>query len=114
MNREHGVQRWTCYYCDPSISFDSLRTLKKHLEAKRLDKVHAATLKLGDAALSSETASWQIDEPLECPFCPELDLKDRSLDHIANCLFGFAMKALLYNDTYVLRLPFALEEDDAE
>lgn len=114
LERAHGVQRWTCYYCDPTISFDSLKTLRKHLEAKRLDKLHAAVLKLGDPEFSTETASWQIDKPLECPFCPEIALGDRSLDHIASCLFGFALKALLYNDTYVLQFASTLEGDQAE
>ncbi|CVL02631.1 uncharacterized protein FMAN_00134 [Fusarium mangiferae] len=108
LERAHGVQRWTCYYCDPAISFDSLKTLRKHLEAKRLDKLHAAVLKLGDPEVSTETASWQIDKPLECPFCPEIALGDRSLDHIASCLFGFALKALLYNDTDLHRASTAV------
>ncbi|KAF5673260.1 cyclopropane-fatty-acyl-phospholipid synthase [Fusarium denticulatum] len=99
VERVHGEQRWTCYYCDPSISFDSLKALRTHLEAKQVDKVHAAALKLKDSEISSETASWQIDKPLECPFCPEVTLREHSLDHIAKCLLGFAMKALLYNDT---------------
>ncbi|KAF4445220.1 cyclopropane-fatty-acyl-phospholipid synthase [Fusarium acutatum] len=114
VERVHGVQRWTCYYCNPSICFDSLKTLRKHLEEKRLDKVHAAALELGDSEISSETASWQIDKPLECPFCPEIALGNRSLDHIANCLFGFALKALLYNDTYVLQFASTFEGDQAE
>ncbi|KAF4494152.1 cyclopropane-fatty-acyl-phospholipid synthase [Fusarium agapanthi] len=114
VERVHGVQRWTCYYCNPLITFDTLEALKAHLEAKRIDKVHAAALKLGDSEISAETASWQINKPLECPFCPELALRDRSLDHIANCLFGFAMKALLYNDTYVLQLTSAFGGNQAE
>ncbi|KAF5241188.1 hypothetical protein FANTH_9184 [Fusarium anthophilum] len=114
VERMHGVQRWTCYYCDPLITFDSLEALKAHLEAKRVDNVHAAALKLDDSEISAETASWQIDKPLECPFCPELALRDRSLNHIANCLFGFAMKALLYNDTYVVQLTSAFGGDQAE
>ncbi|KAF5532027.1 cyclopropane-fatty-acyl-phospholipid synthase [Fusarium mexicanum] len=114
VERMHSVQRWTCYYCDPLITFDSLEALKTHLEAKRVDKVHAAALKLDDSEISAETASWQIGKPLECPFCPELALGDRSLNHIANCLFGFAMKALLYNDTYVVQLTSAFGGDQAE
>ncbi|KAF5621678.1 ankyrin 3 [Fusarium sp. NRRL 25303] len=114
VERMHGVQRWTCYYCDPSISFNSLKTLREHLELKRLDKVHAAALELGDPELSSETASWQIDKPLECPFCPEIALGNRSLDHVANCLYGFALKALLYKDTYVLQFASTFEGGQAE
>ncbi|KAF5611928.1 transcription factor Zn C2H2 [Fusarium subglutinans] len=108
VERVHGVQRWTCYYCEPSIWFDSLGTLRAHLEAKRADRVHSTALELGDSEISAETASWQIDKPLECPFCPELALRDRSLDHIAKCLIGFAMKALLYNDTDIRRATTAV------
>ncbi|KAF5591408.1 transcription factor Zn C2H2 [Fusarium pseudoanthophilum] len=100
-----GSKVFECPHCFENLPVYLARAGHWREHAKRLDKVHAAALKLGDAAISSETASWQIDKPLECPFCPELDLRDRSLDHIANCLFGFAMKALLYNDTDIHSAP---------